>query len=111
MINYLQSNSNKLKNKIGRKIIDDTIWEKLFIQFKNNDLQIKKNIILISKEYNIQINKIIRYYIKFLIKNKKKVFNKKFFKIFTYIIHDNTTRVDIKLIYFVNKFLELHKLL
>ncbi len=113
MINYLQSNSNKLKNKNGKKIIDDTLWEELFIQFKNNknNTLIKKNIMTISKQYNIQINKIIRYYIKYLIKNKQKVFNNNFFKIFTYIIHDNTTRVDIKLTYFVNKFLELHKLL
>mgnify|MGYP001276571450 CR=1 FL=1 len=72
---------------------------------------IKKYIKTLSKEYNIQINKIIRYYIKYLIKTNKNVFNNKFFKVFTYIIHDDTTITDVKLNYFVNKFLELHKLL
>ena len=114
MINYLQSNSNKLKNKKNKKIIDDTLWEKIFKQFKKKNTSnflIKKYIKTLSKEYNIQINKIIRYYIKYLIKTNKNVFNNKFFKVFTYIIHDDTTIIDVKLNYFVNKFLELHKLL
>ena len=90
------------------------MWDKIYKQFKKKNTSnslIKKYIITLSKEYNIQINKIIRYYIKYLIKTNKNVFNNKFFKVFTYIIHDDTTITDVKLNYFVNKFLELHKLL
>jgi replication factor C subunit 3/5 len=113
MINYIQSNSNQLKNFKKDYILTDSIWITLSEKLKRNTAPktIKKYIYNTSKKYNIEADSFIKKYIKFLITNEKFIYNDEWFKSMSFIIHNLDVRQDYIIDYFVPKFLDLYKLL
>ena len=113
MINYLQSNSNQLKNLKKDYIITDKIWKNfsLILNKKCSEKTVKKYIVDDCKKYNIQRDFYIKSYIKYLINTEKKIFNDSWFKVLSFIIHNIEVNEDYLVDYFVPKLLKLYKLL
>jgi len=113
MINYLQSNSNQLKNLKKDYIITEKIWKNfsLILNKKCSEKTVKKYIVDDCKKYNIQRDFYIKSYIKYLINTEKKIFNDSWFKVLSFIIHNIEVNEDYLVDYFVLKLLKLYKLL
>ena len=96
MINYIQSTQNFVKNK---KILNNTIWETLILEIKNNiSLQdFEKNLHKISNIYFIEMKNIIKNFIIFVIKNYK--INSYFLNDIELIIHQNDNNIFYNMAY------------
>ena len=113
MINYMQSNQNIIENEFT--IIDEEVWQDLFTQIQNINLDVKvnsnnninnfnsiyKNIYNISLKYNINIKNIIKDFINYIIRNKFYIVTCDFLLFVENIMHFE----DCKNEYYVNYFL------
>jgi len=98
MINFMQSNQNIKDNSIN--IIDNNVWESLFIQIKTNcnlDTLIKF-ISEISSKYNMDKKNIIKDFLNYIIRNYPNVNTPKYLNFVENIIHFE----DCKNNYYVN---------
>ena len=70
MINFMQSNQNEDPENFN--IIDSNLWEKLYIQIKNNALLDSLHLYItdISTKYNIDKKNIIKDFLNYIIRNK-----------------------------------------
>jgi len=110
MINFIQTNYNNIENI---SIITNNIWEKLYNSFissisihkENKIAKIKKEIYLISINYNIDIKNIIKDFLNFIVINKKININSNFLNFVENIIHFEECNNNIYLNYFINKLL------
>ena len=85
MINYMQSNEKLISNM---KIIKDELWEDLIDRIIKKDY--KKNIEYINKltmEYNIEKKNIIKNFLNFIIRHKKKYVNNDFLLFIENVMH------------------------
>jgi DNA polymerase III delta prime subunit len=75
MINYMQTNQYIINNNVN--VINDTIWENLYIKFKEKVLpKILINTILqIGINYNIDKKNIIKDFLNYIIRNKDNINN------------------------------------
>ena len=87
MINFMQSNQNIINSYLN--IIDDTIWETLYIKCQQNDSHDKLNIYIqeISKNYNIDKKNIIKNYLNYIIRNKSHIITSEFLAFIENIMH------------------------
>ena len=113
MINYLQSNSNQLKNFKKDYIITNSVWDIFSEKMKKKCSlnTINKYINETCKKYNIERNTFIKKYIKYLLNTNRKIYNDLWFKVMYFIIHNLDVNHDYIIDYFAPKFLELYKLL
>jgi len=108
MINCMQSNQNNLYKYLN--IIDNSIWDKLYIMILNKEeLEKLVNVVQdISINYNIDKKNIIKYFLNYIIKNKQINLSNKFLLFVENIMHNQ----DCKNIYYINYALsKLKKLL
>lgn len=98
MINFIQSNQNIKDDEIY--IIDDSIWNKLFIRIEKGDdiLSLKTCINDISRCYNIDKQNIIKDFLNYIIRNKESLNIPEYFNFVENIIHFE----DCKNSYYVN---------
>lgn len=97
MINYMQSNQNLIQSY---KVIDDTIWENLTNELKNNYSQIKLKQFIndISVEYNIERKNIIKNYMNYIIRNYPKYITEELLNFIENIMHIQECNTE----YFIN---------
>lgn len=86
MINFMQSNQNQ---NINFHIIDNDVWEKLYVQFTKREKMesLLENIQKISVDYNIDKKNIIKYYLNYIIRNKKHIMTPDFLSFVENIMH------------------------
>jgi len=98
MINFIQSNQNIKDDNIY--IIDDSIWNKLFMKIEKGDdiLSLKTCINDISRCYNIDKKNIIKDFLNYIIRNKESLNIPEYFNFVENIIHFE----DCKNSYYVN---------
>jgi len=98
MINFMQSNQNIKDEDIS--IIDDSIWENLFIKIKNGDdlSSLNKLTNEISNIYNIDKKNIIKDFLNYIIRNKEELNTPEYFNFVENIIHFE----DCKNSYYIN---------
>jgi replication factor C subunit 3/5 len=113
MINYIQSNSNQLKNLKKDYILTESVWSEFSEKLKKNSSinTIKNYITGNCKKYNIKADSFIKKYIKHLLKTNKNVYTDEWFKVMYFIVHNLDVNQDYIVDYFSPKFLELYKLL
>jgi len=97
MINYMQSNQNLIQSY---KVIDDTIWENLTNELKNNYSQVKLKQFIndISVEYNIERKNIIKNYMNYIIRNYPQYINEELLNFIENIMHIQDCSTE----YFIN---------
>lgn len=90
MINYMQSNENIINNE---KIVSNQLWHSLTEIIQQSDYNhIIKVIDNISIEYNIEKNNLIKNYLNYLVRNKKKYLTTDFLNFIENTIH--TTEIN-----------------
>jgi len=98
MINYLQSNQSGMEEK---KVLDNAVWETftskicLGVQASTNYMN------TIQILYDIDDRVIIKYYIEYLITNKREILCKEFLNFGEYILHTQYTNMDYLRNYFI----------
>ena len=89
MINYIQS--NQYANIEKNEIMTNAFWEKFIIHLKKN--KSNKFIIRLIKRkcinFNIDERNFIKYFINYLLNNKKYCLNDKWLSLFSKIVHSN----------------------
>jgi len=100
MINFIQSNPNLKDNEIN--ILDDTIWNELFMKIKTCNLD-QLNLLVsyindISKRYNIDKKNIIKDFLNYIIRNHEDLNIPEYFNFVENIVHFE----DCKNSYYVN---------
>jgi len=98
MINFMQSNQNIKDEDIC--IIDDSIWDNLFVKIeKGDDISSLKNFTNdITRRYNIDKKNIIKDFLNYIIRNKETLNIPEYFNFVENIIHFE----DCKNSYYVN---------
>ena len=85
----MQSNQNLLKDGYEIKIIDNTIWQKLYEKIENGEkLNDLSNFIQnISIDYNIDKKNIIKDFLNYIIRNKSHIISQQFLNFVENIMH------------------------
>lgn len=90
MINYMQSNENIINNE---KIVTNKLWWDLTEYIKKHDCnKIIKMVDMMSFEYNIEKNNLVKNYLNYLIRFKKDYLTKDFLNFVENIMH--TTEIN-----------------
>ena len=107
MINYMQSNQDILNKQ---KIIGKKIWDNLTDKIVNetND-EIINYVDYISKNFNLQINNLLKDYLNYIIRNKKELINFNFLKLVEYIMHIRNANMNHIKIYTMLKLKIIYK--
>jgi replication factor C subunit 3/5 len=101
MLNFMQSNQNVMETEIN--IIDNSVWEELFLSIKSGkkmEVQIE-NILSISSKYNIDRKNLVKYFLNYIIRNKSVIVNESFMNFVENIMHFQ----DCKNMHYINYFL------
>ena len=101
MLNYMQSNQNRLDTEL--KIIVNEVWEALFqhIQRENRLDALLEEIHRISCCYNIDKKNLLKYFLNYIIRNKPAMVNRNFMSFVENIMHFQ----DCKNTYYIHHFL------
>lgn len=93
MINYMQSNQNMINEQY---VIDNKVWDELtmIICHSKDHIYGCSKIEDISREYNIEINNLIKDYINYIIRYRKTNITSKFLKFVEYIMHLHDSSVE-----------------
>jgi len=92
MINYMQSNENIINNE---KIVTNKLWWELTEDIKNNDCaELIKMVDLLSFEYNIEKNNLVKNYLNYLIRFKKEYLTQDFLNFVENIMHTTEINTD-----------------
>jgi len=118
MINFIQTNYDNIENI---SVITNIIWENLYNlilnkeknEQKNKEINkietIKREIYLISINFNIDIKNIIKDFLNFIVINKKENINLTFLNFVENIIHFEECNNNIYLNYCINKLMKIIK--
>ena len=103
MINFIQTNQDINDNELH--IINDSVWEELYIQVKEKkELKQQREFINeISKKYNIDHKTIVNDFFNYLIRNKEELITSNFLKIAENIIHFENYQINNMLNYVLVK--------
>ena len=98
MINFMQSNQNITNNNFN--IIQEDIWEMLFLKFAHREkmADINNFIVNVSKIYNINKKNIIKDFFNYIIRNKPDILSVVFFNFIENIMHFEDCNIN----YFIN---------
>ena len=97
MINFIQSNQNKINNTINNfNIIDITIWDELFNKFIsiNNHNILDNYIEELSINYNIDKKNIIKDFLNYIIRNKPHIISKELLCFIENIMHNQDCKIS-----------------
>ena len=97
MINFIQSNQNKINNTINNfNIIDITIWDELFNKFisTNNHNILDNYIEELSINYNIDKKNIIKDFLNYIIRNKPHIISKELLCFIENIMHNQDCKIS-----------------
>ena len=100
MINYMQSNQDVIGN---HKIIDNNVWD-TFTDILVNDNFLEQSLDFIhqiSNEYSIEITKIIKDYLNYIIRHKSQFVSQELLKFTEFIVHLQHPNIDHLVIYYV----------
>ena len=110
MINFLQSNHHHSQSFC--KMITNDFFEKILLNIK--DKKDEKEIYIYLENnctlYNIEISDLIKHLIEYIIKNKENMITKEYLNLFTFIIHNITSKSDHIIYFFLRKLRALNKL-
>lgn len=109
MINFLQSNHHNSQS-FGQMITDD-FWETMIQNIKKYDDEkiyemLKESCII----YNVEIPQMIKQFIDYYIKKKTELLTEKILTLFTYIVHNISTKKEYIVHFFLREFREVNKL-
>lgn len=108
MINFLQLNYST--NTKSVKIMDNTVWEKLYSKFKekkiNNIMSLLHNLTI---EYNIDKKHAINQFINYIIREKPFMVSTTFLNFIENVLHNQTCCINVYTEYFVRNFYEYIK--
>jgi DNA polymerase III delta prime subunit len=87
MLNFMQSNQNTIETELN--VIDDSVWEELFVTVKSgvNLETMEEKINTISYKYNIDRKNILKYFLNYMIRNKREFVNEKCMNFVENIMH------------------------
>jgi hypothetical protein len=83
----MQSNQNTIETELN--VIDDSVWEELFVTVKSgvNLETMEEKINTISYKYNIDRKNILKYFLNYMIRNKREFVNEKCMNFVENIMH------------------------
>ena len=85
MINYMQSNELLINEQ---KIIKEDLWEKLILNIQKEDLDYNINMLnIVSIDYNIEKMNIMKNFLNYIIRHKKKFICREFLLFVEHIMH------------------------
>ena len=109
MINFLQSNHHHSQSFC--KMVTKKFWEELIERFKTQTTkEIYDYLDESSQEYNMELSNLIQHFIEYIIKKRTDSLNEPLLSLFTFIIHNITTKTEYLAYFFLDKFRELNKL-
>jgi replication factor C subunit 3/5 len=88
MINYMQTNQDSFNKNFN--IINDIVLENIYDNLTENIQNIMSLIKNISIKYNIDNKNIIKYFVNYIIRNKKQLINKELLNFIENIMHNQT---------------------
>jgi replication factor C subunit 3/5 len=88
MINYMQTNQDSFNKNFN--IINDTVLENIYDNLTENIQTIMSLIKNISIKYNIDNKNIIKYFVNYIIRNKKELITKELLNFIENIMHNQT---------------------
>ena len=92
-------------------MITDDFWEIMIKDMnKYDDQQIYEILEKNSIIYNVEVPYMIKYFIDYFIKRKTELLTEKILTLFTYIIHNLSTRKKFLVYFFLHEFRALNKL-
>jgi len=105
MINYMQSNEQLINEQ---KIIKEDLWEKLILNIQKENLDYNINMLnMISIEYNIEKMNILKNFLNYIIRHKKRFICREFLLFVEHIMHISNCNQEYLLGYSIIKLQEL----
>ena len=110
MINFLQSNHHHshafgkmITNSFFKTIINNILENK-------NEKKIYENLEKNCQKYNIEMSQLIKKFIEYIIKYQKHILTEEILTLFTFTIHNISTKKEYLIYFFLRTFRELNKL-
>ena len=106
MVNFMQSNQGCVLDGIQINIIDNSVWEELFLKMANTETSLENITTFLkdtSEKYNMEKKNIIKDFLNYIIRNKKEMVTPKFMKYIDNIMHFQDCNVNIYVNYAVSR--------
>jgi len=106
MVNFMQSNQGCVVDGIQINIIDNNVWEELFLKMSNMETSLENITQFLkdtSEKYNMEKKNIIKDYLNYIIRNKKEMVTPKFMKYIENIMHFQDCNVNIYVNYALSR--------